>query len=347
MRIAIIGHFGGKEKLTDGQTVKTVTLYESMRQANLLNGKIDKVDTYYIKRSPVYFILQFCSCIFRDKKIIVLLSENGRKVLFPLLYFAVIFLRKQVYHYAIGGKLADEVKQNSKWKRYVLSFQGNWMESRSLVTKLRAQDVTNAFYVPNFKRLPKHSLYDLPNVVGEPYKFCTFSRVMEEKGITDAINAIVGINQKVGRKVAMLDIYGPVAPEYKDAFEELISGSNGSCSYGGIIAPEKSADVLKNYYMLLFPTFWKAEGMPGTIIDTLSAGLPVIARRWSYCDEMLADHKTGYIYNEDEPEKLIDCIDYAINNVEETIAMKSNCLEKAKEYSEQNIISKIKKLLEL
>lgn len=347
MRIAIIGHFGGKEKLTDGQTVKTVTLYESMRQANLFDGNIDKVDTYYIKRSPVHFILQFCSCMFRDKKIIVLLSENGRKVLFPLLYFAAAFLRKQVYHYAIGGRLADEVKQNSKWKRYVMSFQGNWMESTSLVTKLQAQDVTNAFYVPNFKRLPKLSLYDLPNVVGEPYKFCTFSRVMEEKGIADAINAIVAINQKVGRKIAVLDVYGPVVPEYKDTFEELISGSNGSCNYGGVIEPEKSADTLKNYYMLLFPTFWRGEGMPGTIIDTLSVGLPVIARRWPYCDEMLADHKTGYIYNDDEPERLVDCIEYAINNVEATIAMKANCLEKAKEYSEQNVMSQVRSLLEL
>ena len=35
---------------------------------------------------------------------------------------------------------------------------------------------------------------------------------------------------------------------------------------------EKTVKTLENYYLLLFPTKFRTEGIPGTIIDALSAG---------------------------------------------------------------------------
>ena len=32
MRIGIIGHFGGKEKFNDGQTVKTIAIYDALKR---------------------------------------------------------------------------------------------------------------------------------------------------------------------------------------------------------------------------------------------------------------------------------------------------------------------------
>ena len=340
MNIAIIGHFGGDEKFYDGQTIKTIELYNALIDTD---QNVDKVDTYYIKRNPFKFIGMFVHSLFKDKKYILLVSNKGRRVLFPILMFLSKHFDKDVYHYAIGGRLALEVRDNPKYKKYISSFKGNWMESRQLVYDLKKLGVNNVIYLPNFKKIKILDIDSLKADYKEPYRFCTFSRVMKEKGIEDAIKAINDVNDLYGRKIVSLDIYGVVEEEY---FEYLKTLLNDSCKFCGAVDSSESIEILKNYYALLFPSYWDGEGMPGTIIDSLSAGLPVIARRWKYCDEMLDDGVTAYIYNFNKPELLKEKIAYSIEHVDNTISMKRNCLDKAKEYSADIVVKEIVNELE-
>jgi len=338
MGICIIGHFGGDEKFNDGQTIKTLTLYDALKRYDV--QAVSRVDTYYVRKDPVRFCFQLFISLFRDKKYIVLLSSNGRKVLFPVLFVMSRVLRKDVYHDVIGGSLAQKVRENKNWKRYLSSFKGNWLESTLLTDQLRAMGIKNAIHVPNFKRLRILTEEELPTSAGEPLRLCTFSRVIPEKGIEDAVRAVQSINEKAGGQLAVLDIYGPVPEEYRDRFQELLRRS-AACRYCGVVEADKSVEVLRAYDLLLFPTCWPGEGMPGTIIDALSAGLPVIARRWQYCDEMLTHGETGYIYDFDQPEKLEDMIVYAVTHKRETAAMRPLCLRKAVQYSESCVMEQI------
>ena len=338
MRIGIIGHFGGNEKFNDGQTVKTIAIYDALKRYGLED--VDRIDTYYIKKNPFIFVSQFLNGGLRDKKYIVLLSPNGRKVLFPVLSFMSRYMNKDVYHYGIGGRLAREVEEKPKWKKYVSSFKGNWMESVELADQLQKLGVKNAIYLPNFKKLRLMKETELRKEYDEPYKFCTFSRVMKEKGIEDAIDAVREINDEYQREVVSLDIYGPAEEAYMVHLNELLS-QNATCRYCGVIPANESVEALKDYYALLFPTHWKHEGIPGTIIDALSAGVPVIARRWQYCDEMLKDGYTGLIYDFEQPEQLKTKIIYAINHKSDMMVMKKNCLKKAESYSEEHVIKQI------
>lgn len=342
MRIGIIGHFGGNEKFNDGQTVKTVAIYDALKRYGIEG--IDKIDTYYIRRNPLRFLWQFMSGFFRDKKYIVLLSSNGRRVLFPILSFMSRFMNKDVYHYGIGGRLAREVSEKPSWKNYVSSFKSNWMESIELAERLQKLGVNNAIYLPNFKKLNIMTEVELCTEYQEPYKLCTFSRVMKEKGIEDAIDAIRAINAEYGKTVVKLDIYGPAEEAYLKHLQKVIA-QDCACSYRGVVPANESVEALKDYYALLFPTHWRHEGIPGTIIDALSAGVPVIARRWQYCDEMITDGKTGLPYDFNEPALLKNRIEYAINHPKEIISMKKNCLTKAALYSEDYVMKKIAKEL--
>ena len=335
MRIGIIGHFGGNEKFNDGQTVKTKAIYDAFQDYGFKN--VDKIDTYYIKKNPIVFCGEFLVGLIRDKKYIVLLSSNGRRVLFPVLSFMSRYLHKEVYHYGIGGRLAREVSEKPKRKKYVSSFKSNWMESVELADKLQQLGVRNAVYLPNFKKLNIMKEIDLQTYYNPPYRLCTFSRVMKEKGIEDAIAAVGNINDKYGKEIVTMDIYGAGEKEYLQKLDGILQNAP-SCHYCGVVAANESVEVLKDYYLLLFPTHWKHEGIPGTIIDALSAGVPVVARRWQYCDEMLQHKVTGYIYDFDEPEKLEKEIDYAINHISETMAMKKNCVKRAYDYSEGHVM---------
>lgn len=81
--------------------------------------------------------------------------------------------------------------------------------------------------------------------------------------------------------------------------------------------------------------------MPGTIIDAFAAGLPVIARRWEFCDDMLDNLVTGLVYEFNQPEKLEEEIRWAIENPSVVTDMKKNCLLKAIEYGEDRVMEKI------
>lgn len=344
MRIGIIGHFGGNEKFNDGQTVKTIAIYDALKRYGIEG--IDKIDTYYIRKNPLRFLWRFMSGFFRDKKYIVLLSSNGRRVLFPILSFMSRFMNKDVYHYGIGGRLAREVSEKPSWKNYVSSFKSNWMESTELAERLQKLGVNNAIYLPNFKKLNIMTEAELCTEYQEPYKLCTFSRVMKEKGIEDAIDAVRAINAEYGKPVVKLDIYGPAEEDYLKYLQKVIA-QDSACSYRGVVPANESVEALKDYYALLFPTHWRHEGIPGTIIDALSAGVPVIARRWQYCDEMITDGKTGYVYDFDKPEELKEKIEFAIKCKSETIEIKKNCIKKAHGYSEERVIKYIVEAMNL
>lgn len=344
MRIAIVGHFGSDQNYNDGQTVKTRMVYQALQR----NGFdcIDCVDTYYIKRNPLRFCFIFMKAVFSDSKFMVLLADKGRRVLFPVFYLLSKYLHKEIYHNGIGGSHALEVMEKKNWKKYLNSFCGNWVESRAMSDQLTELGVTNAVYLPNFKILPRIAPNDLLMEYCEPYSVCTFSRVIKEKGIEDAIAAVNTINKNRNKVVLKLDIYGPITKAYETELSALLEQAPG-CRYCGSVPPERSVEIIKNYYLLLFPSFWPDEGIPGTIIDSLTAGVPVLARKWPYCDEMLEHGKTGYVYPFEEPEQLILMLSYAIDHMAETINMKTNCLLKAEEYREEVVIRQMIELMGL
>ena len=168
---------------------------------------------------------------------------------------------------------------------------------------------------------------------------------MKEKGIEDAINAILMLNDRYSRTVAKLDLFGPIEESYKSVFETIIAKNSSVCRYLGVVPAEKSVEAIKEYYYLLFPTHWRHEGIPGTIIDALTAGVPIIARQWQYCDEMIEDGKTGLVYDFDSPQLLVEKMELAINNREQIIDMKRACIDKATEYSERNVMEEILNLM--
>ena len=176
--VGIIGHFGGKKVFLDGQTIKTKILYEELRNAT--DWELFKVDTYYKKERPLGLLLRTLRCLFRTRDVIILLSGNGMKLYFPLLFFFSKHFHTRVYHDVIGGNLDSYVRDNPKFKAYLNSFQANWVETEGLRKKMTALGVTNCSVIPNFKRLQITG--EVRGSFSEPYCFCMFSRVMKENG---------------------------------------------------------------------------------------------------------------------------------------------------------------------
>ena len=125
IKLCIIGHRGGNKIFNDGQTVKTKTLCNSLSRQNI---QYTFLDTYYAKKRPFYFFFfLFVKSIFCND-FIILLSDNGRRILFPYLAILNRFKEKRVFHYGIGSKFSVDAENNKRIAKYLNSFTANWVE---------------------------------------------------------------------------------------------------------------------------------------------------------------------------------------------------------------------------
>ena len=76
-------------------------------------------------------------------------------------------------------------------------------------------------------------------------------------------------------------------------------------SYKGTIKQEESCIILKKYFALLFPTYYKGECFAGTIIDAFTAGIPVFASDWHDNKNIIKDNITGRIYKAKSVQSII------------------------------------------
>ncbi|MDD4690152.1 MAG: glycosyltransferase [Eubacteriales bacterium] len=164
-----------------------------------------------------------------------------------------------------------------------------------------------------------------------PLKLCTFSRVMREKGIEDAINAIIEINESLGYTAFCLDIYGQVWDEYKERFDCIQKDFPDYVHYCGAVNADRSVEVLKTYFALLFPTYYEGEGFAGTLIDAYSAGVPVIATDWRYNSELVTD-RTGFTYPTGNQKAFIEILTKVAVNPSLVLRKKKNCFEEANKF---------------
>jgi glycosyltransferase involved in cell wall biosynthesis len=339
-KIGLIGRVGDGAELFDGQTVKTRNMLRLL-QEQYGEEAVLVVDTLDWRQRVPQIIAGTRRCLRECRDVVILLSTNGRRVLFPILARSARRRGTRVYQNLIGGCLASNLEKYPQWVGYLNAFKVNWVESHKLVDDLAAKGVINAKYLPNFKHL------DLPKILeerayGDGWRFCTFSRVMEQKGISDAMRAVEGLNGGDGRTYS-LDVYGPVDGGYKAELDALLRECP-HCTYRGSVPASESVGTVAGYDALLFPTKWRLEGIPGTIIDALTAGVPVIGAKWQYYGEMLEDGATGYGYELGRNDLLPDAIRRFVGLTdEERNVMRRACLERAKAYTPEAVAGEIRR----
>ena len=329
-RVVILGHFAFGKDYINGQTIKTKVISEELtrRFGAQQVGKEDTAGKYkFLLRLPLILFRM----LIKYRNIIFLPAYKGVHVIVPLLVCLNIIFRRKLHYVVIGGWLPTYLQKYPHLKWAIRQLNGIYVE-----TELMKQDIlktgrySNIYVMPNCKSLRISPEEAFPTLQGPPYKICTFSRVIEEKGIADAVKAVEACNQEANHPLFVLHIYGPV--EEPEWFAELMENRTDAIKYCGVVPYEDSIDILKNYTALLFPTYYHGEGFAGTIIDALHAGIPTIASNWKANPEFIEEGVTGLLY----PARSIKALTEIITNVskqpEMLWNMKKNCIQKARSY---------------
>lgn len=337
-RVAVIGHFAFGKECFDGQTVKTKIVTDELSK-QLGRDEVIKIDTAGGKSTLLKAPFQSWKSLKKTQNVIIFPAHNGVRVYVPLLSFFRKFFKNRKLHYVvIGGWLPEFLKTHKSLAKKMKRFDGIYVETNTMKRALEEQGFTNIVVMPNCKDLKILKPEELVYPTGEPYKLCTFSRVMKEKGIEDAVNAVKVINEEVGRTVYTLDIYGQVDSSQTQWFENLQTTFPNYIKYKGVVDYDKSVEVLKNYFALLFPTRFYTEGIPGTIIDAYAAGIPVIASKWESYSDIIDEGTTGLGYETNNVADLIKRLENVVYNAKCISGLKLNCLEKSRYYLPCSIV---------
>ena len=335
--IGFLGNYGGRNCSYDGQTIKT-KIVSSEIEKHLGTNVVIKKNTYggcvFFFKLPFVIYTLLSSC----KNVLIFPAQRGIKLIVPFLVVFNKFFKRKLHYVVIGGWLPEFIESRPILKSLLKKMDWIYVETETMKKKLEVQGLKKVCVMPNFKDLHIVNENNFCSVGESPYKFCTFSRVMKEKGIEDAVKAIVKLNEVAVSPICTLDIYGKVDASQNEWFDNLIRTSPKEIIYKGVVSSEKSVETLKDYYALLFPTYYDGEGFAGTLLDAFAAGVPVIVSDWHYNAELVENGVTGLICNVRDTDDLAKKILFSIEHKKEWRQYKENCIKKANEFIPSKVI---------
>ena len=335
-KIAVIGKYTTANGVSsDGQAVKTNLIVREIEHALGANS-VRQVNTFGWKKHPLKLLVHSMLAVWQTDHVIFMTDEGGIKIFPWLLPVLNIFKRNPLHYVVVGGWLIHFVGRHRFIRGCLKKFDGIYVETSVMKRELEQLGFENVILMPNFKRLKP--VEHTQSTLSEPFRFCTFSRIMKEKGIDDAAEAVCAVNAHFGRSVCTLDIYGQVDPGQTQWFSDLQKTFPPEIRYGGVVDFDRSTEVLKDYFALLLPTEFYTEGVPGTVIDAYAAGVPVIAARWESFADVIDEGVTGIGYPFGKQEQLKEILIRLVEKPDLVSGMKANCAEKASQYLPEQVM---------
>lgn len=104
--------------------------------------------------------------------------------------------------------------------------------------------------------------------------------------------------------------------------------------YRGTLQPEEIHETLSKYDVMLLPTHFYTEGLPGSVVDAYISGIPVIVTEWKHSHEFIDEGKSGFIVPfEDGVQQIIGRVSALEKDRDLLQRMKSNALMKRMEFA--------------
>lgn len=342
--VGVCGNFDTENTPANGQTVKTVNLRGELEKI-YGKGKVKRFNTYGFKKNPIKSVGGFLRLIRECENVVMLPSLGAVKILVPIAAFYKKKYGCRVYYSVIGAWIGKVLKRKRHLLAAMKKLDGIFSETQTLKNELEELGLENVEIMVNFKNMPLQSEQDMPKNYKKPFALCYMSRITEMKGIGELVETIKKVNREEIRFT--LDIYGPVEKDYAEHFEGLRKNFPEYIKYKGVASSDKASEILKDSFVQVFPTKYATEGIPGSVIDSYFAGVPVLAARWNSCYDIIDEGITGITFELGNFSQLEERLAEIAENPEKVLAMKPHCLKKAELYNPDNAIKVLTSKMEV
>lgn len=338
-KILLLGAFGYREQLLNGQTIKTRNIYELIK-GNCFDSYIDYFDTREIKYSK-RSLFSMLRKILSSNVLIYLPAHGNLKLFFPIVFILSKIKNISIIYVVVGGWLADFLKKLPLHVFLLGKIKKILVQTNLLKVRLEEEyNFSNVEVLHNFR-------YNdfTPEIILEnkTLRLVFMARINRLKGLETIFTFSEYV--KVNNLDITIDFYGPIFEEDKDYFNDRVSDYN-FVEYQGVLEPGVIYETLSKYDVLLLPTQYYTEGFPGSILDAYISGIPVIVTNWLYATEFVEEGITGYIVPFKNPQKEFnERILEIYNNRDKLLGLKMNALAKSKEFSEKRAWDIMKEII--
>lgn len=340
MKVLMYGDFNLAGGPYDGATTKTRNIYAALKE------KYDDVSMFNIegwRKNPFKKLFQLKKAL-KNIDVVVFVPGAKHGTYFAINYFAKYKKRNDIrlYYFVAGSLLVDYLKEKPKYIKKASTIDGIFCETHGLIHELNEYGLENVYYSPTFDRRGSFHFKDKAQKDDAIIRFCSFCRVTKEKGIAIACETFnfINHNSELEGITLFYDIYGKLDQNFKLELDKLIEKSDGLIRYMGVIPEGEVIQTLTKYDANIFPTYFKGECLPATIIESYKASIPVIASNWKYNSEFVEEGKTGFLFGNTVSD-LHDFLKKHCFNRNPFTSLRKNCFEKSKEFSEEKCLKQL------
>lgn len=312
-----------------GVTVKNNMIYSQLRK------QIDVTRVFFQHRIMKQTLDVLWLFFWRKAFIIGVSASKGKsKWITTILYWLNRNAMNRSLYFMMGGLEADYIAENQLLIKKYSEYKQIYVETESMKKVLSDSGMKNVSVFPNCRirpvRLP--SLRDSE----EKLKCVFFSNIQKSKGVDTILRVSEGLLS------VEFYLYGYIDAEYTREFDNLVKNRKNVC-YKGVFSgnAQDVIEELNKYDVLLFPTRWKTEGVPGVLVESKIAGIPAVVTDVCYNAEIVTNGEDGIVVplnNEMEFQRAIEELD---RDRERLRDLKEKARESAERFYVDNYIEKI------
>jgi glycosyltransferase involved in cell wall biosynthesis len=240
----------------------------------------------------------------------------------------------------MGGTLHKIIEQRPKLINHFSNYKRLYVETESMKISLSKNGLKNVEVFPNCRDKIDINTNRISNE-HDKIKCLYFSLISTDKGADIVVETAKHLESE-GVQYE-IDFYGPIDENYSDEFHKSIK-SNLNINYRGVFKSSKHNKVyskLAEYDVLLFPTRWKNEGVPGVLVESKIAGIPSIVSDINFNAEIINDGSDGIVMNENSALHIFNAINLLYSNRKLLSKMKYNAKGDSINYLIDNYINNI------
>lgn len=327
-KVLVLGYFGYLTNQLDGQTVKTRDVYRLAKE-QLNNCTVDYFDTQELKKNKLLVLKMFWK-VMCCKTLFYLPAHNNLKVFFPVIFILSQLFRFRIHYFVVGGWLREYLTH-----RAIHRFMLSRIKSIHAETKRLKKELEDYYHYKNVDIFPNFRFFNYNPKPSESDKLriVFMARVMRQKGIDWIFDMADYIKKNGLQEKFSITFFGPEDNEDKQYFESNVA-KYGFVEYRGALQPKEIHETLSNYDVMLLPTHFYTEGLPGSVVDAYISGIPVIATEWKHSHEFIDDGKSGFIVTfENGKQQMINRVKSLEEDRTLLRRMKANALIKRMEFA--------------
>lgn len=249
-----------------------------------------------------------------------------------------LFNKKIIYHIH-GGEFKEFTNKNYrnvtdtlKKCDAIVALSQSWRDY--FKNNLKCKNVT---IIPNIINPPqlKPSIEENKNLI----KFLFLGKIVQTKGIYDLLEVINKHRDYFNNKIELY-IGGNGEIEFLKKYIKENNLSN-IVKFEGWVDGDKKIDLLNKCDIYILPSY--NEGLPISILETMSYGMPVISTKVGGIPEIV-DEKNGILIQPGYKEGLFNAINYFIENKKIIGKMGESSIQKSLQFQPENVEAELEKL---